>query len=199
MAAKETPADLPVSDLAAAGGHDDGSDRTNPPEPQCLEEVVRLYRPRVYRYCRARLGDHETAEDVTQEVCMALVTALGRHRRTEHSLAAFVFGIAANKVAMSHRGAYRRREDTTDAVYERPDTAPGPELCAMQADASAQMASMLACLSEQARQILTLRLAAGLTAEETARVLNMNAGAVRVAQHRALQQLRGLVDRSVLL
>jgi len=34
---------------------------------------------------------------------------------------------------------------------------------------------------------------AGLSAEETAAALNMTAGAVRVAQHRALTRLRTLV------
>ncbi|GHF94080.1 MULTISPECIES: sigma factor-like helix-turn-helix DNA-binding protein [Amycolatopsis] len=43
------------------------------------------------------------------------------------------------------------------------------------------------------REVLALRLAFGYSAEETARLLEMpSAGAVRVAQHRALQRIRRL-------
>lgn len=163
-----------------------------------LTELLRAYRPRIYRYCRARLTDHETAEDVTQEVCVALMQALPRHRHAEHSLAAFVFGIAANKIAMAHRSRYRRREEATDHPPDRADSATGPEQSAIDQDTCAYVNALLANLPEHTRHLLTLRLAAGLSAEETAHILGMSPGAVRVAQHRALQQLRTLANPSVL-
>ena len=48
-------------------------------------------------------------------------------------------------------------------------------------------------LPENLREIMLLRVAAGLTAEETGAALGMTAGAVRVAQHRALTKMRQLV------
>jgi len=45
-------------------------------------------------------------------------------------------------------------------------------------------------LPETLRELLLLRVAVGLSAEETGRVLGMTPGAVRVAQHRALNRLR---------
>lgn len=162
-----------------------------------LDALVRELRPSVYRYCRARLNDHEAAEDVTQEVCEALVTALPR-RNPDASLTAYVFAIAANKVALWHRARYRRPEVTTDVLPDAADTDPGPEQSAVRASLGEYAAGLLAALPEQSRQILQLRLAAGLSAEDTGQVLGMSAGAVRVAQHRALQQLRSVADREVL-
>jgi RNA polymerase sigma-70 factor, ECF subfamily len=52
------------------------------------------------------------------------------------------------------------------------------------------VADLLATLPQQQAEVLRLRIAAGLSAEETAAVLSMSAGAVRVAQHRALSKLR---------
>jgi RNA polymerase sigma-70 factor (ECF subfamily) len=43
--------------------------------------------------------------------------------------------------------------------------------------------------------VLVLRVAVGLTAEETGKSLGMTAGAVRVTQHRALARLRELIGR----
>ena len=48
-----------------------------------------------------------------------------------------------------------------------------------------------ACPQHQ-RELLVLRVLTGLSAEETGAALGMSAGAVRVAQHRALLRLRAI-------
>jgi RNA polymerase sigma-70 factor (ECF subfamily) len=49
---------------------------------------------------------------------------------------------------------------------------------------------LLQRLPERQREILVLRVAVGLSAEETAAAVGSTAGAVRVAQHRALARMR---------
>lgn len=161
-------------------------------DPAALEALIRSFRPAIYRYCRSRLPDHEAAEDVTQEVTMAMVEALPRHRSDEHSVGAFVFGIASNKVAMWHRATYRRPEVATDTTPESVDPTPGPAEVAESNDGLARLMGFMNQLPERFREILMLRVAAGLTAEETGQVLGLTPGAVRVTQHRALSRLREL-------
>ncbi len=48
----------------------------------------------------------------------------------------------------------------------------------------------LAILPEKQREILILRVVVGMSAEETAEAVGSTAGAVRVAQHRALARLK---------
>ena len=52
-------------------------------ERAALEELLGRLRPGVLRYCRARLGrsggSYGSADDVAQEVCMAVLTALPRY------------------------------------------------------------------------------------------------------------------------
>ena len=55
--------------------------------------------------------------------------------------------------------------------------------------------SLLERLPETLRELLLLRVAVGLSAEETGRALGMTPGAVRVAQHRALHRLRAVRGR----
>ena len=155
-----------------------------------IDALVRYFRPAVYRYCRTQLPDSQTAEDVTQEVMLAMVQALPTHRAQAHSIGAFVFGIAANKVAMAHRASYRRREDLAHAPIERLDPAPGPADQVQSQDTLNRLLRLLDELSPQAREVLMLRVAAGLSAYETGQVLGISEGAVRVAQHRALRTLR---------
>jgi RNA polymerase sigma-70 factor, ECF subfamily len=166
-------------------------------EPDALNEVIRAFRPAIYRYCRSRLPDHETADDVTQEVTMAMIEALPRHRADDHTVGAFVFGIAANKVAMWHRASYRRPETPIAETPERLDLAAGPAEIAEGNDGLARILASLDELPDRFAEILKLRIAAGLSAEETGQVLGMTAGAVRIAQHRALAKLREITSAEV--
>ncbi len=159
-----------------------------------LREVLATIRPIVVRYCRARVGATErsglSADDVAQEVCLAAITALPRYKDQGRPFLAFVYGIAAHKVADAHRAAARNRADPTDAVPERFSLEVGPEQMAMDAESSARMNELLAVLPDKQREILILRVVVGMSAEETAEAVGSTAGAVRVAQHRALARLK---------
>jgi RNA polymerase sigma-70 factor (ECF subfamily) len=159
-----------------------------------LREVLEIIRPIVVRYCRARVGATErsglSADDVAQEVCLAAITALPRYRDQGRPFLAFVYGIAAHKVADAHRAAARNRADPTDVVPERYSVEAGPEQMALDSESSARMNRLLSVLPERQREILILRVVVGMSAEETAEAVGSTAGAVRVAQHRALARLK---------
>lgn len=152
-------------------------------------------RPGVVRYCRARLGrmsgSYDAADDVAQEVCLAVLTALPRYRDQGRPFAAFVYGIAAHKVADAQRAAFRAPVPAA-ALPDRVDERLGPEDTAVFADQARRARDLLDELPESAREVILLRVVAGLSAEEVAAVLGSTAGAVRVAQHRAIKRLREL-------
>jgi RNA polymerase sigma-70 factor (ECF subfamily) len=159
-----------------------------------LREVLEIIRPIVVRYCRARVGTTErsglSADDVAQEVCLAAITALPRYKDQGRPFLAFVYGIAAHKVADAHRAAARNRSDPTDVVPERYSLEAGPEQMALDSESAARMNRLLAVLPEKQREILILRVVVGMSAEETAEAVGSTPGAVRVAQHRALAKLK---------
>ena len=163
-----------------------------------LREVLEIIRPIVVRYCRARVGTTErsglSADDVAQEVCLAAVTALPRYKDQGRPFLAFVYGIAAHKVADAHRAAARNRADPTDVVPERYSLEAGPEQMALDSESSARMNKLLSVLPEKQREILILRVVVGMSAEETAEAIGSTAGAVRVAQHRALARLKAEIS-----
>ena len=121
---------------------------------------------------------------------MAAIQALPRYQDQGRPFLAFVYGIASHKVADAHRAAGRNRSEPTDSVPERLSLDAGPEQMAIQADSAARMKQLLAVLPEKQREILTLRIVVGLSAEETAEAVGSTPGAVRVAQHRALARLK---------
>ena len=164
-------------------------------QPAAIDMLLRQIRPMVVRYCRARLGlisgHYHAADDVAQEVCIAVLSALPRYQDIGRPFASFVFGIASHKVADAKRSAARLAIPTED-LPDGPDDRPGPEETAVAYLEAERARSLLARLPVHQRELLVLRVLSGLSAEETGHALGMSAGAVRVAQHRALARLRAI-------
>jgi RNA polymerase sigma-70 factor (ECF subfamily) len=166
-------------------------------DADAVSSLIAQIRPGIVRYCRAHLGRlggrYTTADDVAQEVCIAVLGSLARYRDEGRPFTAFVYGIAAHKVVDAQRAAARHMVVTpTENVIERPDATPGPEQQAESSDTARRLAELLTHLSDLHREIVVLRVAVGLSAEEVGSAVGMSAAAVRVAQSRALSRLRTL-------
>jgi len=161
---------------------------------RAVERVLAIIRPLVVRYCRARLGRVDrssvSADDVAQEVCLAVLTALPGYRVQGRPFLAFVYGIASHKVIDAHRAATRNRSEPVADVPDAVEVADGPEQRALRVELSGEMARLLEVLPEKQREILVLRVVVGLSAEETAEAVGSTPGAVRVAQDGALARWR---------
>ncbi|HEX8865853.1 MAG TPA: sigma-70 family RNA polymerase sigma factor [Lentzea sp.] len=164
---------------------------------RAVERLLASVRPLVSRYCRARVGRNErayaSADDVAQEVCLAVLTALPTYRDQGRPFLAFVYGIAAHKVADAHRVSARNRSEPVAEVPDGPSLTVDPEENALLGSLSKRLGQLLESLPDKQREILLLRVVVGLTAEETAEAVGSTPGAVRVAQHRALAKLRSSV------
>lgn len=121
---------------------------------------------------------------------MATLTALPRYKDRGRPFLAFLYGIAAHKVADAHRAAGRDLAFPTENLPERWSIEAGPEQRALQSDSAGRMSELLETLPAKQREILILRVVVGLSAEETAAAVGATPGAVRVAQHRALARLK---------
>ncbi|MEV6831716.1 sigma-70 family RNA polymerase sigma factor [Amycolatopsis sp. NPDC051102] len=145
-------------------------------------------RPFVVRYCRARL-DPDAADDVAQDACLELLEALPR-RPPERPFPDFVRGIARHQVVAARRAAARQRDEPVAELPDGIDSSPDPEHHVLRRELGERMAKLLRVLSRKQREIVVLRVVVGLSAEETAAAIGSTPGAVRVAQHRALDRLR---------
>ena len=124
---------------------------------------------------------------------MAVVGALPNYQLKGLSFRAFVYGIAAHKVTDAFRAIGRNRAEPVADLPDGPVTADGPEHRLLAAEMSARLGKLLAHLTPRQREVLVLRLAVGLSAEETAQAVRSTPGAVRVTQHRALGRLRKIL------
>jgi RNA polymerase sigma-70 factor (ECF subfamily) len=166
-------------------------------DDRARDQLLTVIHPLVLKYCRARLGRQESlmgsADDVAQDVCVAVVGALPHYRLKGLSFRAFVYGIAAHKVADAFRAIGRNRTDPVADLPDEPEPGDGPEHRLLARERADRLGALLAHLTPRQRQVLVLRLGVGLSAEETAQAVRSTPGTVRVTQHRALNRLRRIV------
>ena len=82
----------------------------------------------------------------------------------------------------------RRREVALDEAMH--PAVGGPEEAVLAAQRRAEVAGAFRRLRPDQQEVLALRVLGGLSATQVGEVLGKSEGAVRVAQHRALQSLR---------
>ena len=179
---------------------DDLALRASGGDRQALSELLDRIRGPVVWQCRARMNGRtigqQTAEDIAQEVLIAVCGALGRFRPAETRWMAFVYGIVRNKVIDAYRAAGRDRSEPMEDLPDHiDDDRAGPEAAALRSADREVLHELLAELPELQREVLALRVAMGYSAEETARAIGSTAGAVRVTQHRAMIKLRALLAK----
>ena len=158
-----------------------------------VEQLLAAIHPHVVRYCRARLGPPHrspSADDVAQDVCLAVLTGLSGYRFEGKPFLTFVHGVAAHKVIDAYRASTRTRWDPDVDLPDSEDTIEGPEQHALRVELCGELRCLLDELPEAQREILVLRVALGMSAVETAAMVGSTPGAVRVAQHRGLARLR---------
>jgi RNA polymerase sigma-70 factor (ECF subfamily) len=168
-------------------------------DSHALGQLYDTYRDRVARFATGRLGDPEKAEDVTSETFEAVCRNL-RSYRAGTDFEAWLFTIAHRRVADHFRRRYRRHEVALDEASSPADGGPalpgtlpavaGPEEAVLAAERRAEVAGAFRRLRPDQQEVLALRVLGGLSAAQVGEVLGKSEGAVRVAQHRALQSLR---------
>jgi RNA polymerase sigma-70 factor (ECF subfamily) len=137
------------------------------------------------------MGDATTAEDVASDTFAAALVAYDRVRPEEAGLRPWLFRIARNE-AIDHRRRIGRARRFLDRQWFRPEAEHVEDAALLRAELREVIAAM-SRLSRRDRQLLGLRLAAGLSFAEIGSVTGLREASARVATHRALKRLRGLV------
>jgi len=159
-------------------------------EPAAFAAVYDHYFPRVYNYVRYRVGDAETADDLTTQVFERALTHIGRYRPERAPFAAWLFAIARNAVSDHLRAQRRRHWLSLEVLRDRASRAPQPEEIAIRNETRDELLAAVARLSERERDLIGLKFAAGLTNRRIAEITGLSESNVGVILYRAVRRLR---------
>jgi RNA polymerase sigma-70 factor, ECF subfamily len=162
-----------------------------------FDEVVRLYRGRIFRFLMSSLGDRDLAESLTQDCFFRAYNA--RHQfRGDASISTWLTRIALNLVR-DHLRSRRMRfwQKTRDTALDLvdisdwiPDTTVSVETAMLQRERVKQVWKAVDDLSRQQRTVFLLRFVEEMEISEIAETTGMNASTVKSHLYRALRIIR---------
>jgi RNA polymerase sigma-70 factor (ECF subfamily) len=161
--------------------------------------VLRLFdqcAPRLLRYVQAFGIQPDSAEDIVQDVFLALFHHLARGR-SRQNLRGWVFRVAHN-LALKHRQRVRARESGALALQPplelRIEASAGPEELLVEDQRRRRLQAAYDALPERDRRCVFLR-AEGFRYRDIARIVGVSLGTVASTLARALSRLEVVNDQ----
>jgi len=192
MAVRRPAAKKPQRD---ASGSPSGDDRllveAAQKDPSRFAELYELNFARVYGYIARRVGDRDTAQDLTSDVFHKALANIHSFEWRGVPFAGWLLRIASNMIVdRSKRGT---KEITgQDDLADLPDPGAKPKL--VEADECARLFHLVDQLPPDQRRVIGMRFAEERSIREIARALGRTEGAVKQLQFRALQNLRSRME-----
>lgn len=156
-------------------------------DPDAWEALYRDVYPGLHAFASRRLGSAAAADDAVSEAMARALDRVGSFSPRGGGLRAWLYGILRNVILESYRTS-GRTESSVDLDRASSDPEPGSRLIDLESRDHMRLA--FARLEPADREVLELRVVARLSADDVGQVLDKQAGAVRMAQSRALERLR---------
>lgn len=146
---------------------------------------------RVYRHCYYRTANRSDAEDLAQQTFLQAWQAIGRYHERGAPFVAWLLTIS-DRLATSH---YRRRREVPVPEVDVPQSdGHDPEDVVATSLALDEVRRAVLRLRPERQQVILLRFIDGLPVRDVAAVLGKSENNVCVIQHRALADLRRLLE-----
>lgn len=162
-------------------------------EKQAFGLLYEKYSDAILRYLFFRLTSLEEAEDMTESVFIKAWEALPSFNNLNVSLnfRAWLYRIAHNSLIDFLRA--HKDELSIDAIAELPSGTLIPEKETEQKEIKVELTCAIRQLDEISLQVITNRFIAGFDHRETAQIMGLSEGNIRVIQFRALKKLKEIL------
>lgn len=151
------------------------------------------YHPKIYRFVLVKVSCREEAEDLTHQVFLHAWQNIQNYRNFGFPFSSWLYRIARNQVIdhyRTHKNTLAIDEVNSDLF---PDTADSGASAEQNLRLDAVRAA-LATLKSEYQDVIIMRFIEELSLKETAAAIKKSEGAVKLIQHRALKQLRSLLE-----
>jgi RNA polymerase sigma-70 factor (ECF subfamily) len=166
---------------------------------EALNELVSIYWHPVYRFVAYKTGNPEDAQELTQEAFFRAFRALPTYLKNDATFKTYVNHIAFNLIKDFWRK--RGRSPQIVDIANVRDTQTGddlPEVQAINQERHEALKKVLQGLPDDQRQVIELRIIAGLPIRDAALAMGKSEAAIKMLQQRALKSLRILlVDHGI--
>lgn len=158
-------------------------------------KIYDKYVDKIYRFVFLKVNSQLTAQDLTSETFTRTLEYITRNPRVKiDNMQAFLYRTANNIITDYYRQKSRQDvpldyESQAIIAREVPD-GDMPERLASQGEQMTQIRTALAGMDGETADVVRWHYVEDLSVKEIARILDKSEGAVRVALHRGLKELR---------
>ena len=164
-------------------------------DKQAYGQLYERYLEPLYRYAYFRLSNEKEAEDLTAQVFLKAWEQItsGSGRPHIRNFRAWIYRIAHNLIV----DRYRSRRDTVPVEETRQVSIPGDSLenTVQQNEEAQSLRQAINQLAPTYQQVIVCRFINQMSHSETAEVMGLRPGHVRVLQYRALKNLRSIMEK----
>jgi RNA polymerase sigma-70 factor (ECF subfamily) len=160
-------------------------------EEEAIEALYQTYYPKIYNYAFLQMGDVQAAEDLASDVMLKMIESINKYHFRGLPFGAWVFRIARNRLIDLHRR--RRRRGEVDLSETLSSALANPQALAERALERGQIQIALKHLTDEQRQVITLKFIQGFDNSSIGEIMQRSEGAIKSLQHRALGSLRRLL------
>ncbi|MBD3270482.1 sigma-70 family RNA polymerase sigma factor [Candidatus Peregrinibacteria bacterium] len=155
-------------------------------------EIYDIYVEKIYRYIYFR-AEKADALDITENTFLKAWENLKKYKKREGStFTSWIFRIAHNLVVDHHR--FKKDTVAIDPSISDQKNESNPEFVTEQAISRDGIKKALQKLKKPYQEVLTLAYLNELSNTEVARILGKSEGGLRVLKHRALQEMKKLLE-----
>ncbi|MEZ4364999.1 MAG: sigma-70 family RNA polymerase sigma factor [Kofleriaceae bacterium] len=173
-------------------------------DERAFRELVEAHRNAVFNLCYRMLGNRAEAEDLAQEVFIAVFKTIDGFRE-EAKFTTWLYRVAVNHCKNRIKYLSRRHDRQQDELDEThpaandatlgPARAARPDRALESAQLEAQLQAAIASLDEEHRVLVVLRDVEDLSIEEICEITGLPDGTVKSRLHRARAALRKKLER----
>lgn len=149
-----------------------------------VEEVLELYSTMVYRLAFARTCNKADAEDITQEVFLKYMKNKKEYKDYEH-LKAWFLTVTSNTCKNLFSSAWNQK---TEGIADRDIPVE------MEADEGSDVATAIAKLPDNYREVIHLFYYEELSIDEISRVIDTKVSTIKSLLHRGRKKLRSILE-----
>jgi len=171
-------------------------------EQEAFEILFKRYYLKIYRYILGYVRNHHDAEDITQNVFLAVYIALPRfHPEGEHSFERWITRIATNAVInflkkrdnLKWEPLYEMDEEGEEYPIEIQDMGPTPQNQIEKGELESEIRKIIESLPPKQRQVVKYRILEGLSLEEISKKMECALGTVKAHLYNGLERIRKIL------
>jgi len=161
-------------------------------EASAFGSLYDYYQPRIYRFVLIKVGRREEAEDLTHEVFLKAWQNICDYKNLGYPFSSWLYRIARNQITDFYRG----KKDEANLDNIDPEYLASPAVIQTENRMEAERVKLaIQELKPDYQDVLIMRFVEDLPIREVAAAMDKSEGAVKLLQHRAVRELKEILNK----